>query len=161
MKHYIQINGRVDINKIKIVSSLVRKFYVLSILARLNKDDFWVPVIKMLTIMSHPDESTPDPIKDFLTTGRVGRRNALPDILSEHAHVSTADLPEKMDQLTTGGWYHWCRSKIVPATRPRIHWITTIFFQMTTKTKKSETDKTRRSRQRLRKVEKRTVADSI
>ncbi|BES96003.1 cAMP-dependent protein kinase inhibitor [Nesidiocoris tenuis] len=59
-------------------------------------------VIKMLTIMSHPDESTPDPIKDFLTTGRVGRRNALPDILSEHAHVSTADLPEKMDQLTTG-----------------------------------------------------------
>ncbi|KAF6206656.1 hypothetical protein GE061_017892 [Apolygus lucorum] len=58
-------------------------------------------VIKMLTVMSQPDESGSDPVKDFLTTGRVGRRNALPDIMSDHAHITTADLPEKMDQLTT------------------------------------------------------------
>lgn len=38
---------------------------------------------------------------DFLNTGRVGRRNALPDILSSHATISTADLPDQMSTLTT------------------------------------------------------------
>ncbi|CAB3359252.1 Hypothetical predicted protein [Cloeon dipterum] len=39
-------------------------------------------------------------IHDFLTTGRTGRRNAMPDILNENAKASTADLPEKLQALT-------------------------------------------------------------
>lgn len=38
---------------------------------------------------------------DFFNTGRAGRRNALPDILSSHATISTADLPDQLDALTT------------------------------------------------------------
>lgn len=38
---------------------------------------------------------------DFFNTGRVGRRNALPDILSSHATISTADLPDQLGALTT------------------------------------------------------------
>lgn len=38
---------------------------------------------------------------DFYNTGRVGRRNALPDILSNHATISTADLPDQLSALTT------------------------------------------------------------
>ncbi|XP_031626787.1 cAMP-dependent protein kinase inhibitor beta-like isoform X2 [Contarinia nasturtii] len=45
---------------------------------------------------AEPESST-----DFYNTGRVGRRNALPDILSSHATVSTADLPEQLSALTT------------------------------------------------------------
>lgn len=36
---------------------------------------------------------------DFYNTGRVGRRNALPDIL-HHCTTSTADLPDKLTTLT-------------------------------------------------------------
>lgn len=39
--------------------------------------------------------------EEFFNTGRVGRRNALPDILSSHATVSTADLPDQLSALTT------------------------------------------------------------
>ena len=39
--------------------------------------------------------------KEFLSTGRTGRRNALPDILGEHAETSTAGPPEKFDSLST------------------------------------------------------------
>lgn len=39
--------------------------------------------------------------EDFYNTGRVGRRNALPDILSSHATVTTADLPDQLSALTT------------------------------------------------------------
>lgn len=38
---------------------------------------------------------------EFFNTGRVGRRNALPDILSNHATISTADLPDQLSALTT------------------------------------------------------------
>ncbi|KAG4078463.1 hypothetical protein HA402_009175 [Bradysia odoriphaga] len=38
---------------------------------------------------------------DFYNTGRVGRRNALPDILNSHCTTSTADLPDKLSALTT------------------------------------------------------------
>lgn len=47
--------------------------------------------------------TTENAIHDFLTTGRTGRRNAMPDILNEHAKSSTADLPEKLEQLTCSG----------------------------------------------------------
>lgn len=40
---------------------------------------------------------------EFLNTGRIGRRNALPDILDSHCETSTADLPMKLSALTTNG----------------------------------------------------------
>ncbi|XP_012283552.1 uncharacterized protein LOC105701402 isoform X2 [Orussus abietinus] len=39
--------------------------------------------------------------KEFLSTGRTGRRNAMPDILGQHADVGTADLPSRLEALTT------------------------------------------------------------
>lgn len=41
---------------------------------------------------------------EFYNTGRVGRRNALPDILNHHhSTTSTADLPDKLSALSTTG----------------------------------------------------------
>lgn len=40
---------------------------------------------------------------EFLNTGRIGRRNAMPDILDEHCETTTADLPLKLSALTTSG----------------------------------------------------------
>ena len=39
--------------------------------------------------------------KEFLSTGRTGRRNAMPDILGQHAETGTADLPARLEALTT------------------------------------------------------------
>lgn len=39
--------------------------------------------------------------KEFLSSGRTGRRNALPNILSEHAVVGSSDLPSRLQALTT------------------------------------------------------------
>ncbi|KAK0071445.1 hypothetical protein PV325_012922 [Microctonus aethiopoides] len=39
--------------------------------------------------------------KEFLSTGRTGRRNAMPDILGQHADTGTADLPSRLEALTT------------------------------------------------------------
>lgn len=40
-------------------------------------------------------------IDDFVRTGRTGRRNALPDVLSlGHANVTTAGLPEVLENFT-------------------------------------------------------------
>lgn len=38
---------------------------------------------------------------DFYTTGRVGRRNAMPDILGSHCTTTTADLPDQLGALST------------------------------------------------------------
>lgn len=38
---------------------------------------------------------------DFYNTGRVGRRNAMPDILGQHCKTTTADLPDQLSALTT------------------------------------------------------------
>lgn len=38
---------------------------------------------------------------DFQNTSRVGRRNALPDILNDDGTTITTDLPEKFSALTT------------------------------------------------------------
>lgn len=68
-------------------------------------------VLKILTAaMENVDGEAPGPStssaepesnSEFFNTGRVGRRNALPDILSSHATVSTADLPDQLSALTT------------------------------------------------------------
>jgi hypothetical protein len=45
-----------------------------------------------------------DEFKDeFYNSGRIGRRNAMPDILDEHCETTTADLPLKLSALTTSG----------------------------------------------------------
>ncbi|XP_053697686.1 cAMP-dependent protein kinase inhibitor beta-like [Sabethes cyaneus] len=38
---------------------------------------------------------------EFYNTGRIGRRNALPDILGSHCTTTTADLPTQMGALST------------------------------------------------------------
>jgi cAMP-dependent protein kinase inhibitor. len=53
----------------------------------------------MLAVMS--SDQARDISKDFLTTGRTGRRNALPDILGENARTSVADLPDQLGALST------------------------------------------------------------
>ncbi|RZB40252.1 PKI domain containing protein [Asbolus verrucosus] len=44
------------------------------------------------------EESRP---QDFLQSGRTGRRNALANILGEHAIVTSSDLPSQLEALTT------------------------------------------------------------
>ncbi|KAJ8920666.1 hypothetical protein NQ315_004805 [Exocentrus adspersus] len=46
-----------------------------------------------------PDSTTN--AQEFLSSGRTGRRNALPDILGEHAVVTSSDLPSKLQALST------------------------------------------------------------
>lgn len=45
-----------------------------------------------------------DQKNDFFNTGRIGRRNALPDILGQNSTTSVADLPTRLSGLTTKGW---------------------------------------------------------
>lgn len=42
-----------------------------------------------------------DGSKEFLSTGRTGRRNALPNILGRHADTGLSDLPDRFDALST------------------------------------------------------------
>lgn len=70
-------------------------------------------ILKMLAVMERGTQgagpssvagsSSPSdpPIQEFLSSGRTGRRNALPDILGEHAIVTSSDLPTRMQGLTT------------------------------------------------------------
>lgn len=44
------------------------------------------------------DDNRPE---DFLQSGRTGRRNALANILGEHASVTSSDLPSQLEALTT------------------------------------------------------------
>lgn len=51
---------------------------------------------------------------EFYNTGRIGRRNALPDILGSHCTTTTADLPTQMGALSTSD----CPSK--PVNTPSV-----------------------------------------
>lgn len=42
----------------------------------------------------------------FYNTGRIGRRNALPDILGTHCTTTTADLSSQLGALSTSGKCH-------------------------------------------------------
>lgn len=56
----------------------------------------------MMAIMQ--DRNSEEVPREFLETGRTGRRNAMPDILHpQGAEVSTADLPSRLQQLVTTG----------------------------------------------------------
>ncbi|KAJ8735081.1 hypothetical protein PYW08_014331 [Mythimna loreyi] len=55
-------------------------------------------VLRMMAIMQEGNSEVP---KEFLETGRTGRRNAMPDILHpQSAEASTADLPSRLQQLS-------------------------------------------------------------
>uniref|UniRef100_A0AAR2J347 Uncharacterized protein n=1 Tax=Pygocentrus nattereri TaxID=42514 RepID=A0AAR2J347_PYGNA len=41
-----------------------------------------------------------EPVLDFASSGRSGRRNALPDILGSPAGVNPSDLPLKLAELS-------------------------------------------------------------
>lgn len=57
--------------------------------------------------MSEQDiNSNGDIVKDFQSTGRTGRRNALADVLGTHKDLSTSDLPLKLEKLTTNGNFY-------------------------------------------------------
>ncbi|XP_045472640.1 uncharacterized protein LOC123679224 [Harmonia axyridis] len=67
-------------------------------------------VKKMMVMMNPAQEqpstsSNPNPnthnLDDFLLSGRTGRRNALPDILSDHSLVKSSELPTQLEGLTT------------------------------------------------------------
>ncbi|XP_066260557.1 uncharacterized protein [Euwallacea similis] len=69
-------------------------------------------LLKMLAVMeagsqgagARPRDLPPPnepPIQEFLSSGRTGRRNALPDILGQHAVVTSSDLPSRLQALTT------------------------------------------------------------
>lgn len=57
----------------------------------------------MMAIMQDGNNSQEEVPKEFLDTGRTGRRNALPDILSADSEVTTADLPTRLQMLATNG----------------------------------------------------------
>ncbi|XP_034238745.1 cAMP-dependent protein kinase inhibitor alpha-like isoform X2 [Thrips palmi] len=40
-----------------------------------------------------------DPVEDFLTTGRTGRRNAMANIMGQHANTGSGDIAQRMDGL--------------------------------------------------------------
>ena len=44
-----------------------------------------------------------EPVLDFASSGRSGRRNALPDILGSPAGVNPGDLPLKLAELSLEG----------------------------------------------------------
>lgn len=83
---------------------------VIRILSAMDKDN------KEKDQQSTQQQQTPsgsgkkmDELQDeFLNTGRIGRRNAMPDILDEKRETSTADLPLKLSALTTSGEHHFC-----------------------------------------------------
>lgn len=47
-----------------------------------------------------------EPVLDFASSGRSGRRNALPDILGSPAGVNPGDLPLKLAELSLEGKIH-------------------------------------------------------
>lgn len=50
-----------------------------------------------------PEMTEVEPVLDFASSGRSGRRNALPDILGSPAGVNPGDLPLKLAELTVEG----------------------------------------------------------
>lgn len=59
-----------------------------------------------VSVMSQQDpNSNGDIVKDFQSTGRTGRRNAMADVLGANKDISTSDLPLQLEKLSTNGEY--------------------------------------------------------
>ena len=67
----------------------------------------------MLCVME--GEGPGDATTEFIATGRTGRRNAMPDILNEHAATTTADLPESLEKLSCSGKLTCSSSPLSPS----------------------------------------------
>ncbi|XP_045760760.1 uncharacterized protein LOC123864399 isoform X1 [Maniola jurtina] len=66
----------------------------------LKKTVFSINVLRMMAIMQ--DRNSEEVPREFLETGRTGRRNAMPDILHpQGVEMTTADLPSRLQQLVT------------------------------------------------------------
>lgn len=50
-------------------------------------------------------------VTDFASSGRSGRRNALPDILGSPAGAGTSDLPHKLAELSVSEGNGWAFRK--------------------------------------------------
>jgi hypothetical protein len=50
--------------------------------------------------------SSEDYHNEFYNTGRIGRRNAMPDILGQHSTTTTADLPDALGAMSTQGEFY-------------------------------------------------------
>ncbi|TNN86123.1 cAMP-dependent protein kinase inhibitor beta [Liparis tanakae] len=50
-----------------------------------------------------PEMTEVEPVLDFASSGRSGRRNALPDILGSPAGVNPGDLPLKLAEMSLTG----------------------------------------------------------
>lgn len=57
-------------------------------------------------MLSGPGMTEVEPVLDFASSGRSGRRNALPDILGSPAGVNPGDLPLKLAELSLEGKLH-------------------------------------------------------
>ncbi|XP_039977501.1 cAMP-dependent protein kinase inhibitor beta [Xiphias gladius] len=55
---------------------------------------------KVTTRPRGPEMTEVEPVLDFASSGRSGRRNALPDILGSPAGVNPGDLPLKLAELS-------------------------------------------------------------
>uniref|UniRef100_A0AAY4A9T1 Uncharacterized protein n=1 Tax=Denticeps clupeoides TaxID=299321 RepID=A0AAY4A9T1_9TELE len=53
-----------------------------------------------LLIITESEMTEVEPVLDFASSGRSGRRNALPDILGSPAGVNPTDLPLKLAELS-------------------------------------------------------------
>ncbi|XP_026466626.1 uncharacterized protein LOC113370656 isoform X1 [Ctenocephalides felis] len=56
---------------------------------------------KVLSMFVAMDQRAAQDAEEFFTSGRTGRRNAMADILGIHATTTTADMPERLQALTT------------------------------------------------------------
>ncbi|CAB1456042.1 unnamed protein product [Pleuronectes platessa] len=58
------------------------------------------PSAKRTEIIRFPEMTEVEPKLDFASSGRSGRRNALPDILGSPAGVNPGDLPLKLAEMS-------------------------------------------------------------
>ncbi|XP_035039440.1 cAMP-dependent protein kinase inhibitor beta isoform X2 [Hippoglossus stenolepis] len=55
-----------------------------------------------------------EPVLDFASSGRSGRRNALPDILGSPAGVNPGDLPLKLAEMSLEDLYQYMTQTALP-----------------------------------------------
>ncbi|XP_043573538.1 fatty acid-binding protein, brain-like isoform X1 [Chiloscyllium plagiosum] len=59
-----------------------------------------------------------EPVLDFATSGRTGRRNALPDILGSPAGVSPSELPMKLAELSINAGMDFANRQVGNVLKP-------------------------------------------
>lgn len=62
--------------------------------------------LSLSSSLKGPEMTEVEPVLDFASSGRSGRRNALPDILGSPAGVNPGDLPLKLAEMSLTGKKH-------------------------------------------------------